>query len=78
MASLSKTAELLQQALCLRGQPVTIDRRTFYSRVYQRMLTKYTVKLRNPNTGKITDRLETYRLSEVVGYLAERYMETEG
>ena len=77
MANLTKTAGLLQQALCMRGCPVTIDRRTFYSRVYLRMLTKYTVKLRDPDTGKIVDRCETYKLSDVVSYLAERYMEME-
>lgn len=77
MASLNRTAELLQHALCLRGCPVTLDRRTFYSRVYQRMLTKYTVKLRDPANGKIVDRCESYKLSDVVRYLAERYRETE-
>lgn len=75
MRSMNQTAAILRQALCIAGRPVTIDRRTFYSRVYQRMLTKYTVKLRDPDTGKITERLETYKLSEVIRYLAERYLE---
>ena len=75
MSGMNKIVNRLQMALQMRGRPVTIDRRTFYSRNYQRMLTKYTVKRRDPDTGKILDRLETYKLSAVVQYLAELYRE---
>ena len=40
-----------------------------------RMLTKYTVKRRHPETGKILDKLESYKLSDVIQYLAELYRE---
>ena len=75
MSGMNTIASRLQIALCRSGCPVTIDRRTLYSRNYGRMLTKYTVKRRHPETGKILDKLESYKLSDVIQYLAELYRE---
>ena len=75
MAGLNKTADKLLIALNRNGADVTLDRRVFFSRRYGRMLTKYIVRERDAATGRRTRLLESYKLSEVVKLLAERYEE---
>ena len=73
---MQKTAQRLQTALAARGRDVSITQRTFYSRAYGRVLTKYVVRERDPVTHKSPRLLETYRLQEVVQLLAELYQDS--
>lgn len=73
MAGLNKTADKLLVALCRGGTEMTLDKRVFFSRVYGRMMTKYIVRERDAGTGRRVRLLETYKLSEVVKLLSERY-----
>lgn len=75
MAGLSKTADKLLIALGRCGADVTLDKRVFFSRKYGRMLTKYIVRERDPASRRRVRLLESYKLSEVVKLLAERYEE---
>lgn len=65
-------------ALNAAGAEISLEKRTFWSRTYHKVLTKYTVKERDEETGRHEKLLATYRLSEVVLLLAERYQEING
>ena len=70
---LEKTMKRLQMALCQSGQPVGIEKKTFFSVRYGRVMTKYIVTKRQDETGKNKRILETYKMAEVVKQLAEMY-----
>ena len=75
MAGLNKTAEKLLTACCRSGADLTLDRKVFYSRAYGRVLTKYILRERDPGTGRRVRLAESYKLSQIVKTLAERYEE---
>lgn len=75
---LRKTADNLLIALNRSGQSVRMEQKTFFSRKYERIMTKYTVKRTNPATGKKEKLLQTYKLAEVVQLLAELFKEKTG
>ena len=75
---MGQTANKLLLALCMEGRMVSMDQRRFWSRNYEKMMTKYTVKEADPESGRKTKLLETYKLSAVVELLAAMYAETVG
>lgn len=70
MKSLSDTAGKLLLALGRAGVDVTLEQKRFWSRKYEKMMTRYTVRRRDAVTQKRETLLETYKLSEVVMLLA--------
>ena len=75
MQSLSTTARKLILALNMDGQRVSLEQKCFFSRSYDKMMTKYTVKRTDPATGRREKLLEAYSLAKVVTLLAELYAE---
>ena len=73
--NLKGIAYKLQKALCLRGRYIKINQTQYYSTEKERMLTKYSLKERCiiNSKGDIKDitLLETFRMIDVVNYLAE-------
>ena len=69
---LKKTADRLIIALNMSGHSVRMEQKTFFSRKYERMMTKYIVS-HQQDSGKWERVLETYKLSEVVKLLAGMY-----
>ena len=78
MAGMNQLANRLLLALNQAGVDISLEKRTFWSRAYHKVLTKYTVRERDEETGRREKLLATYRLSEVVLLLAERYQEING
>ena len=72
---LKQTADRLVMALNRSGQTVRLEEKTFYSRKYERLITKRIVTRKNADTGKWERVLETYKLPEVVRVLAEMFRE---
>lgn len=68
MAATRKTARKLIMALNRRGVDVSLTENTFYSRKYERFITKYRVK-----TG--AQIISTYSLIEVITKLADMLRE---
>ena len=75
---LQRTEERLLTALGKRGMAVRVEQRRFWSRKYERIMTKRIVLERDPTDGKWRRTLETYRLPEVVRYLASLYRGADG
>ena len=75
MKSLSETAGKLLMALNRSGIPVSLEQKRFWSRKYEKMMTKYTVKRADKATGKKEKLLESYSMSEVVKLLAALWKE---
>lgn len=73
--NLKGIAYKLQKALCLRGRYIRINQIQFYSAERQKMSTKFVLKERRivDDDGETKDvtLLETFRLIDVVNYLAE-------
>lgn len=73
--NLKGIAYKLQKALCLRGRYIKINQTQYYSAEKERMLTKYALKEKRvvDDDGKTKDvtLLETFRMIDVVNYLAE-------
>ncbi len=74
---MNQLAGKLLLALNAAGAEISLEKKTFWSRPYQRVLTKYTVKEKDPESGRHEKLLATYKLSEVVLLLAERYREIQ-
>lgn len=78
MQNLNKAANKLQYALAAAGYPVSINRRQFYSIVYRKLITKYTLRAEPQQPGgERTVLLETYSLAEVVKTLAGQLREVQ-
>ena len=73
--NLKGIAYKLQKALCLRGRYIKINQTQYYSEEKQRMLTKYVLKekMLDEDSEKHKDftLLETFRMIDVVNFLAE-------
>ena len=76
---LKTLAYKLQKALTLKGRYITINQVQFYSERLEKMSTKYVLKEKTETDGKQknTVLLETFRLIDVVNYLAEILKEGE-
>lgn len=74
--NLKGIAYKLQKALCLRGRYIRINQVQFFSQELQKMSTKFVLKekLFDEEAGKEKDftLLETFKLIDVVNYLAEQ------
>lgn len=78
MQELNKIALKLQYALAAAGRPVSVNRRQFYSIVYKKLITKYTVRAESCQPGeKAAVLLETYSLADVVKLLAAELREVQ-
>lgn len=78
MQGLNKTAARLQVALAAHGRQISINRRQFYSIVYKRLVTKYTLRKEAFLPGeKCEVLLETYSLVDVVKTLAALLSEVQ-
>lgn len=75
MKNPQKTAHKLQEALCRKGRPVNIEQRRFWSIRYERVMTKYIVRAKEPETGRNPKVFETYVITELVIFLAKMYGE---
>ena len=73
--NLKGIAYKLQKALCLRGRYIKINQTQYYSAEKKRMLTKYSLKekcvINSRGDTKDITLLETFRLIDIVNYLAE-------
>lgn len=73
--NLKGIAYKLQKALCLKGRYIRINQTQFYSPELQKMSTKFILKEKiiDEDEGKEKDftLLETFKLIDVVNYLAE-------
>ena len=73
MAKLKSIANKLQKALTLNGRYITINQNQFYSDKLEKMCTKYVLKEKmeiDDNIQNVT-LLETFRMVEVVNFLAD-------
>lgn len=77
--SLKSIAYKLQKALTFKGRYITINQNQFYSEALEKMSTKYVLKEKIEKDGKTKyeTRLETFRLIDVVNYLADILKEGE-
>lgn len=76
MAGMKKTAQKLQRALCLMGEPISFEEKTFWSIKYEKFLTKYIIRRRRP--GMKTEKLlETYALKDAVICLHDLYAQLQ-
>lgn len=77
--SLKSIAYKLQKALTFKGRYITINQNQFYSEALEKMSTKYVLKEKTEKDGKTKyeTRLETFRLIDVVNYLADILKEGE-
>lgn len=77
--SLKSIAYKLQKALTFKGRYITINQNQFYSEAFEKMSTKYVLKEKTEKYGKTKyeTRLETFRLIDVVNYLADLLKEGE-
>jgi hypothetical protein len=77
--SLKSIAYKLQKALTFKGRYVTINQNQFYSEALKKMSTKYILKEKVKEKGKKKYKtlLETFRLIDVVNYLADILKEGE-
>lgn len=71
MAATRNTARKLVMALNIMGANLTYTETTFYSRKYERILTKYKVR-----SGK-RQIISTYRLADVIKKLGEMMREAD-
>ncbi len=73
--NLKGIAYKLQKALCLRGRYIKINQTQYYSAEKERMLTKYVLKEKKFDEEEGKEKnftlLETFRMIDVVNYLAE-------
>lgn len=73
--NLKGIAYKLQKALCLRGRYIKINQTQYYSTEKERMLTKYSLKekciINSRGDTKDITLLETFRMIDIVNYLAE-------
>ena len=69
----------LQKALALKGIHITINQNQFYSEALEKMATKYVLKQKTQKNGKTKYQtvLETFKLIDVVNYLAKELKEGE-
>lgn len=76
MPNMRELAYKLQTALNMADVPVVISEKRFFSRVYNRPITKYKVKIRWPD--RYADQIiETYSAAEMVKALAAKYLEVQ-
>ena len=77
--SLKSIAYKLQKALTFKGRYITINQNQFYSEALEKMSTKYILKEKVEEKGKTKYKtlLETFRLIDVVNYLADILKEGE-
>ena len=73
MAKLKSIANKLQKALTLNGRYITINQNQFYSDKLEKMCTKYVLKEKMEIDDKMQNvtLLETFRLADVVNFLAD-------
>ena len=73
MAKLKSIANKLQKALTLNGRYITINQNQFYSEKLEKMCTKYVLKEKMEIDDKMQNvtLLETFRMVEVVNFLAD-------
>lgn len=73
--NLKGIAYKLQKALCLRGRYIKINQTQFYSEERGRMSTKFILKEKrvvdDDGNAKDVTLLETFRIIDIVNYLAE-------
>ena len=69
----------LQKALTFKGRYITINQNQFYSKALGKMSTKYILKEKDEENDKTKYKvlLETFRLIDVVNYLADILKEGE-
>lgn len=77
--SLKSIAYKIQKALTFKGRYITINQNQFYSEALEKMSTKYILKEKVEENGKTKYKtlLETFRLIDVVNYLADILKEGE-
>ncbi len=77
--SLKSIAYKLQKALTFKGRYITINQNQFYSEAFGKMSTKYILKEKVYENGKTKYKtiFETFRLIDVVNYLADTLKEGE-
>ncbi len=77
--NLKSIAYKLQKALTFKGRYITINQNQFYSETLEKMSTKYILKEKVHENGKTKYKtiFETFRLIDVVNYLAEILKEGE-
>lgn len=77
--NLKSIAYKLQKALTFKGRYITINQNQFYSETLEKMSTKYILKERIEENGKTKYKtiFETFRLIDVVNYLADTLKEGE-
>lgn len=73
MAGYGDKINKLQMALNMQGRQISVSKRVFFSRNYQRLITAYKVKERDPDTGKNRELLKSYSAVEVMKLLAKLY-----
>lgn len=73
MAKLKSIANKLQKALTMNGRYITINQNQFYSDKLEKMCTKYVLKEKMEIDDKMQNvtLLETFRMVEVVNFLAD-------
>lgn len=73
MAKLKSIANKLQKALTMNGRYITINQNQFYSEKLEKMCTKYVLKEKMEIDDKMQNvtLLETFRMVEVVNFLAD-------
>ena len=73
MAKLKTIANKLQKALTMNGRYITINQNQFYSDKLGKMCTKYVLKEKMEIDDKVQNLtlLETFRLADVVNFLAD-------
>ena len=73
MNKLNGLKNKLLTALYMEGAPVVLNEKKFFSTKYQKVMTKYKVKVTDPTSGKSETILNSYSLRDVVLCLAEQY-----
>ena len=73
MAKLKSIANKIQKALTLYGRYISINQNLFYSEKLEKMCTKYVLKEKMEIDDKMQNvtLLETFRLGDVVNFLAD-------
>ena len=77
MNKLNALKNKLLTALYMENAPVVLNEKKFYSIKYKKVLTKYKVRVTDPETHKSETTLSTYSLAEVVQHLAALYREVK-
>lgn len=75
MANLGQLINKLQLALAMKNVEVTVNKKQFYSIMYEKVVTVYKIEERDPVSGKKSLLIKTYKQADAVKALAARWEE---